>query len=291
MSLLYSCILPHPPILVPEVGRGNELDAKPTFDAYREVAARAVAHRPQTIVIVSPHQSAYADYFAVNQLPLWRADLSDFGVPRPEIQADLDKELADAIIESARSNDLPVGYQNVFASRVDHGTWVPLYFLARAGLARQAEQVSADGGEVLTLDARVVILSISGLAAERHFQYGRSIADAINKSGRDVVFVASADLSHKLKESGPYGFDAAGPRFEAWFDQVIDSGDLRQFLEMSDSEAEPAAVCGLQSSQILAGVMDHKPYRLNRLSHEWPFGIGYAVVEVIPNAASVGHEE
>jgi aromatic ring-opening dioxygenase LigB subunit len=278
MAIVFSCILPHPPILVPEVGRGHEREAEPTLNAFRQVAAMMADHRPETIVIVSPHQPAYRDLFAVNPASVFEESLADFGVPSIVIEADFDQELGDAIIAAGTRAELPVGYAEVDSRRVDHGSWVPLYFAARAGLSSGA---GLQGGrERLKLTPRIVILSISGLSAADHVLYGRAIAEAVRQVGRSVVLIASADLSHKLKKDGPYGFSPDGPIFESRFDEVIDSQDLSGFLEIPDSLAERAAVCGLQSSQILAGALTGSDYEVERLSHEGPFGVGYAVVAV-----------
>jgi len=41
-------------------------------------------------------------------------------------------------------------------------------------------------------------------------QFGQCIAKATNELGRRAVFVSSGDISHKLREDGPYGFAPEG---------------------------------------------------------------------------------
>ena len=55
MALLAAYAVPHPPLIVPAVGRGQEAAIADTIAAYREVARRVAAHRPDLIVITSPH--------------------------------------------------------------------------------------------------------------------------------------------------------------------------------------------------------------------------------------------
>ena len=56
-------MVPHPPLIVPEVGKGEEKKIQDTIDAYHRVAGKIGELKPETIVLISPHQIMYADYF------------------------------------------------------------------------------------------------------------------------------------------------------------------------------------------------------------------------------------
>ena len=55
MAIVAAFAVPHPPLIIPAVGRGREKEIQKTIDAYREVGARIAELDPQTIVISSPH--------------------------------------------------------------------------------------------------------------------------------------------------------------------------------------------------------------------------------------------
>ena len=57
----------------------------------------------------------------------------------------------------------------------------------------------------------VVRMGLSGLSEADHRFLGRAIAEAARSLNRRCVLVASGDMSHKLKEDGPYGFAPEGP--------------------------------------------------------------------------------
>ena len=59
-------MVPHPPMIVPAVGRGSERQVEETTKAYERVADEIAALRPETIVITSPHSVMYADYFHIS---------------------------------------------------------------------------------------------------------------------------------------------------------------------------------------------------------------------------------
>ena len=66
MGITAAYMVPHPPLIVPEVGRGEEKKIQSTIDAYQHVAERIGELKPETILLISPHQTMYADYFHIS---------------------------------------------------------------------------------------------------------------------------------------------------------------------------------------------------------------------------------
>ena len=65
MSVMASFMVPHPPLIVPEVGKGGEKQVLKTIASYERVADEIASLCPDTIVITSPHATMYADYFHI----------------------------------------------------------------------------------------------------------------------------------------------------------------------------------------------------------------------------------
>ena len=63
MAILGAYIVPHPPVLLPEVGKGEELKLAATTKGYIEAAESIKKAAPDTIVIISSHMELYSDYF------------------------------------------------------------------------------------------------------------------------------------------------------------------------------------------------------------------------------------
>lgn len=59
-------MLPHPPIIVPEIGRGEEKKVQKTVEAYHAAARQIADLKPETIILMSPHQILYSDYFHIS---------------------------------------------------------------------------------------------------------------------------------------------------------------------------------------------------------------------------------
>jgi len=260
MPLVATFIVPHPPLIVPEIGRGQEAKIQSTIDAYREVARRIALLKPDTILITTPHSILYSDYLHISPGKRAEGSFREFGAPHVQMQATYDEELAVSISALADMEGIPAGTRGERDNRLDHGTMVPLYFINQEYEGYQ-----------------LVRISLSGFSSLVHYRFGKCIEKAIGKSGKRVVIVASGDLSHKLKEDGPYGLSVEGPIFDRELTQAMAQGDFLSFLSFDEGFCEAAAECGLRSFIIMAGALDGKAVKSELLSYEGPFGVGYAV--------------
>ena len=61
MSILAGFMVPHPPLIIPGVGKGEEKQIQETINAYEKVGDEVAALAPDTIIFTSPHTVMYAD--------------------------------------------------------------------------------------------------------------------------------------------------------------------------------------------------------------------------------------
>ena len=52
MPVIAAFMVPHPPMIVPEVGRGSESQVQKTTAAYEKVAEEIAALKPETIISI-----------------------------------------------------------------------------------------------------------------------------------------------------------------------------------------------------------------------------------------------
>lgn len=176
------------------------------------------------------------------------------------IQASYDTLLREEIIRRAEAEGLHVGTLGQRDSELDHGVLIPLYYLRKAGVR-----------------CPIVRMGLSGFSPLDHYRLGKCVQDAVNALGRRAVFLASGDLSHKLKPDGPYGYAPEGPQFDDAVTHTMASGDFLEFLTIDPALCERAAECGLRSFQVMAGALDGLAVEPQLLSHEGTFGVGYAI--------------
>ena len=263
MSIIGALAVPHPPIILPEVGHGEEEKISATIKSYKEVMRRVVELNPETIIITSPHSILYADYFHISPGESARGDMAQFRAPQVDLTIKYDTEFVKRLSELAANENVPAGTLGERNSKLDHGTMLPVRFLEQAGL---------DLSKV-----KFLRVGLSGLNAAMHYKFGQEISRVADELERRVVFVASGDLSHKLKSDGPYGFVNEGPQFDEEVTKNLGGAKFLELLTMNKTMCDRAAECGLRSFWIMAGALDRKSVKSELLSYEGPFGVGYGV--------------
>ena len=129
MPVIASYMVPHPPMIVPQVGRGSERQIQKTVQAYEAVASRIAELRPETIIITSPHALLYADYFHISPGKQASGDFGRFRAPDVRFSETYDTELVKKICALADQSGFPAGTLGNREPELDHGIMVPLYFI------------------------------------------------------------------------------------------------------------------------------------------------------------------
>ncbi|MFR7639607.1 MAG: hypothetical protein ACLUYS_08210, partial [Allobaculum sp.] len=127
--ILGAVMVCHPPIIVPNVGQGEERRIQDITDAYEQAAAEIGAMNPDTVVIISPHAPSYFDYIQLTSPKISGGDLSQFGDHEDHYIIDNDVELVQEMSRLAEEQNFPMGTLGQQGGNLDHGTVVPLYFL------------------------------------------------------------------------------------------------------------------------------------------------------------------
>ena len=230
MSIAAAYMVPHPPMIVPQVGRGSENQVLKTIQAYEAVASEIAEIKPETIIVTSPHSVLYADYFHISPGDHASGDFGNFRAPEVSFRKQYDTELVKALCALARAEDFPAGILGERDKHLDHGTMVPLYFVDQQ-----------------YTDYRLVRIGLSGLSLADHYTFGMMLRKAVEQTGRKAVLIASGDLSHKLQTYGPYGFAKEGPEYDARIMDVAGRAAFGEILEFEENFCDKAAECGHRS--------------------------------------------
>ncbi|WP_246503454.1 AmmeMemoRadiSam system protein A [Clostridium polyendosporum] len=260
--------MPHPPIIIPEIGKGEEKKIKNTTEACNKIAEEIALLQPDTIVIVTPHGTMFSDAIAISYEKSISGSLSNFGAPQIHMDLEIDTLLTEKIIESAKTYNIPVVALNERLLKsynveytLDHGVLVPLYFL-RKKLSK----------------FKLVHITYSMLSDIELYKFGIAINNALKESSTNSVFIASGDLSHKLKEEGPYNYSPYGEKFDKEIIGFLRDGDILGVFNIDENTVENAGECGLRSYYIMLGAMNGYKIKGELLSYEGTFGVGYGVM-------------
>jgi MEMO1 family protein len=264
-SLVFAGIAPHPPIMVPEVGRDAIAEVRNSIDAMAELTGRVIACRAETVILISPHAPLEVGAFVAYDGPRLYADFSNFRAPTAVVQADPDDELLNEITRVAAEQNLAI--VRIKGLNLDHGTAVPLYFLQRNGW-----------------HGRVVALGYSFLSNEDHLRFGNCIKEAIGKVGRPVAFIASGDLSHRLKLDAPAGYNPDAHLFDEEVVDAIRNNSTGRIVNMDQELRRLAGECGYRSMLVAIGVAEGLESSCEVINYEAPFGVGYLVAQLVRSA-------
>lgn len=260
MGIRAAYMVPHPPLIVPAVGRGGEKEITETAKSYERVAQEIAKIAPDTIVVISPHAVMYADYFHISPGGSASGDFGRFGASDVKFNEEYDEEFSGLLADKLWDDSFPGGFQGERDKELDHGTMVPLYFIRKY----------YSGGKIIRI-------GLSGLPLADHYKLGIYIKKVAEELGRDVVVVASGDLSHKLKDYGPYGFDPMGPVYDEKIMQAASKADFEGMLNFDEDLLDKVAECGHRSFCIMAGSFDGVDVKSEVLSHQDITGVGYGI--------------
>lgn len=259
--LVFSGIAPHPPIMVPEVGRESIASVRNSIDAMAELTRRVIESGAESVILISPHAPLEVDSFVAYEGPEVYGDFTNFHAPGTEFSARVDTELLTAITRTAEIENYSVS--TLPDDLLDHGTAVPLYFLRRNGWS-----------------GPVVALGYSFLSNEDHLRFGSCIARAIDQVGRRVAFIASGDLSHRLKPTAPAGFNPSAHLFDEEVVEALRSNTPRRIVTIDPGLRKLAGECGYRSMLVAIGATSELPLTCEVMNYEAPFGVGYLVAQL-----------
>jgi aromatic ring-opening dioxygenase LigB subunit len=260
-ALQYAAILPHPPILVPEIGKNEQKGIAATRKAVEKIFNQLKKIDFDTLVIISPHGLIGRESVPVMNSARFCGSLGAFGAASLEFKFKGDALLAQKLIETAENYGL--GVQGSDKQNLDYGTLVPLYFFNEKKIS-----------------GRILPIGISYASRQTLYAFGDIIKEAAEVTKRKIVILASGDLSHRLKKDSPQGYSEVARNFDQIIVSAIKKKKPKEILELSHDLAEEAGECGIRPISILLGALNDLKIKTSVLSYEAPFGVGYLVASM-----------
>ena len=278
-SLVLAGLSPHPPIVVSDVGKGEEKKASSTLAAMERLGEAFASCGAETLVLITPHGPVFSDAVSIRAQARLRGDLRSFGAPRAQADFQNDEELVSAIVkESEEDPGVPLALLDDrrldhygIERDLDHGCVVPLYFIGKHGYA-----------------GRLVVVNIGFLSPFDLYRFGAAIERAARKIGRRIGVLASGDLSHRLLPGAPAGYNPRGKEFDAKIMDILKRFEPVEAVVFPPDLAEDAGECGLRPIVMMLGALDRYQAKSECLSYEGPFGVGYGVLLLHPQEGE-GH--
>lgn len=269
-NIVGAYLLPHPPIMIEQIGGRESQKVSETISSLQKVSKKIAAQSPDTIIIITPHGPMFGDAMTFAMEETHIGSFSRFGASGLKYEFGNDLILADRIMEEADkegvycipfTKEMAKTYRTSY--ELDHGALVPLHFIGK------------DNKSV-----NLIHITYSGLSIPDHYKLGIAIRRAICSSNRDVVIIASGDLSHRLTHNAPAGYDERGKEYDKHLLDIVKRGDVKSFLSIDKKFIEAAGECAYRSVAVLYGCFDKCNLKGDVFSYEGPFGVGYGVAEI-----------
>ena len=261
MSLVFSCIAAHTPLLMPTIGKEGLAVIEKTQKAMQQLEQELYVAQPETIIVISPHGDSLPDAVSINLNNKYVTNFEEFGDLVTKLEWKSEIMLIDRIREDFKDKHLPLVLGS--SEFIDYGSAIPLYYLTQHLPA-----------------IRVVPLITSQLDMKTHYNFGKELKDEILSSTKRIAVIASADLSHRVGENSPEGLSPKGVAFDEKIQSLIAKPHPIEILDIDDAWATEAQACGAKVLATLCGLMDDVRHEPKILSYEKPFGVGYLVARM-----------
>lgn len=268
-NILGYYLMPHPPLIIPSIGKGEEKKIQSTINACESIGKEISILKPETIIVITPHATMFSDAIAISNEEKIKGNLIKFRDFETNIELEIDKEFNNELISLCKKEDISAAEVDSNLLRrfnkdyeLDHGTIVPMYFVNK-----------------YYTDYKLVHITYSILSDIELYKFGMAIQKTAKNLNKNIVLIASGDLSHRLTEDGPYDYSPEGAKFDRELIENLKNGNVVNIFNMNKCMVEEAGECGLRSLYILLGAMEGNSIQGELLSYEGPFGVGYGVMK------------
>lgn len=260
--IVLGAVLPHPPVLLPEIGKGRESQAQATLDGYRIVADRLRESGVRRLLMISTHGIVTLGRFHLLTGEL-SGDLGRFEAPSTTFRHRIDGELSDAIFNAAQAAGIAMAKTDSWEES-DHSVGVPLTLLGDA------------------LPEQIAIVSISFRPPADHYQLGLAIGEALSGLEEPTAILASGDAVHTLSDASAYGHHRRADEVQQQYESALMEWSPETLCEIDEELRRDVDESVVSPTLILMGAMNGLSVHPHMLASEHPWGVGYvtSLIEV-----------
>lgn len=266
--IISSFIVPHSPILIPNIGKKNFSILKKTSEALMDIKNKIIEEKIDTIVIISPHLPKNLD-ISINNHFQFAINFEEFGDYSNKTILKGDLSLSYRLKEVAEPDFWPILKAD---TKSDYGANIPLFLLTT-----EAKQKSKE------FKGRVIIINTSKEKdLQYHFDFGQKISSEIHQHQDRIAVIASAELSHCLNYNSPGGFYQKAILFDEKTIENIKkgSGGIENLIKTDPKLSNEAKECGLRPIVLLSGIINSLQYQPETMVYQKELGVGYLTMNM-----------
>lgn len=253
----FAAITPHPPLLIPNIGKENLEKLKETEQGLEKLKNELLKSEVEVLIIISSYSRMHHDAFSIIFDEEYSTDFKEFGDFNTKMKFKPDVELIEKLKHAAMGKNIP--FTLTHSKFLDYAYGVPLYHLAEEN------------------KIKIIPLSYAYKDLKSEFEFGKVIKKVIAPLKKRVGVIASGNMSHRSTEASPVGFSVKGKEFNDKFIEIIQTKNTVGLLAIEEKMAQDAEESILLPTAILMGAIDKLNFKSKILSYESPFGVGYLV--------------
>ncbi len=254
--IVFSALVPHPPFLVPNIGRDASEKLHATRAAYEQVMEHLTASKPDTIVMISPHAPRYPDAWSANMSPTFTAHMQEFGDHETTVKTSVNYLLIDRLHRALREKKMPFTLRT--SETLDFGYTVPLFFLTQHLTAWN-----------------LVPLAPNEQGLQEQAAFGAELYRTLQSEEARIALFASADLCHHVHPGGATSEHPETRAFDEAARTAARTKSIDPLIQASIALPEDKHACGERSIAILLGALKELNTTYEEHCYEAPFGVGY----------------
>ncbi len=258
MALSLAAVMPHSPLLAPNIGQEHTAHFITTLPAGNDLYKIIETRQVNTIIIISAQGHIFPQGLALNVSLDFRANLEMFGdlVTRWDFNGDI--LLAGRLREHLENKN---NIRLITDPGLDYGSAIPLSLLN------------------LPLKQKILPLTVDpSLDLEKIIDLGKILQPLIIDDSEKIAVIASADLSHRLNKKSPHGYSPKSKKFDQKIIETLKTKDQISLIELAKQKDEVACE-DLSTLALLLGILDDVGLEAKLLSYEAPFGVGHCLMQ------------
>jgi len=270
MGVKCAALLPHPPIVIEEIGGQKLKKAEKTVQGFKKTAEEIAEFKDELdlIVIITPHGPVFRSTASIIIKEELKGNFSDFGYPKLKFSEKSDIDFAEKLVSKTKDKKLslqPLRDNDLnnygIEQELDHGIMVPLHYLQKANVKLP-----------------ILPISIGFIDYQELYKIGQEIVRTAKELNYKIAVIASGDLSHRLKKGAPAGFNPDAHLFDEKLIQYFRDNDFQSILNFDPDLVEKAGECGLRPIATMLGTIAELDVETKVNSYEGPFGVGYGTI-------------
>jgi len=257
MALVFAGLVPHSPLLAPNIGREHRQLLAKTLKAFEELSDVLAKAQPEAMIIVSSHVDSGYNWWNANVALDYHADLSPFGdlLTNNSWPGAL-KLVID--LEDYLGLDLPLRLYS--QPTLDYGTSIPLLLLGAA-----AQKL------------KILPVGYINNQPERQAVFGHKLGEFLRQWPGRVALLGSGDLAHTLGSDQSSKAQARGHKFDQELQKALEQNDEAAMLNMPQDLLNKTGQCAWLAYLTVNAAIAEQPGQWRNLVYESPFGVGSAI--------------